>query len=98
MPRTFDYVTGTYTGTGASQTVTLGFKPIFLAIMDETSGTSFNLKFGLSKDETHINFDAAVSTIGVNGITFTDRGFTTGSDNTAARNLSIFRYIAFPGF
>lgn len=98
MPRTFDYVTGTYTGTGAAQDVTLGFKPIFLMIFNETDGDVLNIKYGSSAAATHISIDAAVSQIAANGITFSDRGFTAGSDNSVSENLKVFRYIAFPGF
>lgn len=94
MPRAFECVTGTYTGTGSAQTVTLGFKPSVLVSVNETDGDVVNVKILGSADATHISIGEAAAAVASNGYTLTTTGFTAGSDATCSESTKVFRYFA----
>lgn len=95
MPRPFDRVTGTYTGTGAAQSVTLGFSPSLIFISNETDGDTLCYKIAGSADATHNSIILATAAVAANGITFTNTGFSVGTDNSVSENGKVFRYVAF---
>lgn len=86
---------GTYTGSGAAQSVTTGFKPKVVMIFNETDGDVFNIHIAGMTAATHYSSAAAVSLVSSNGITLSDRGFTAGSDTTIAESAKTFRVLAF---
>lgn len=95
MPSLLQSVSGTYTGTGAAQTVTLGYKPSLVIILNETDGDVISFKIEGGSDATHLKMGAAVAAVSSQGITFTSRGFTVGTDASVSESSKVFRYIAF---
>jgi hypothetical protein len=95
MPRAFECVTGTYTSTASAQTVTLGFKPSFLIVVNETDGDQVSLKIAGSTDATHIVINTAAASVASNGLTLNTNGFTAGTDTSVCENTKVFRYVAF---
>ena len=79
------YVVGSYTGTGADMTITLGFRPKFLILsgMESTSATNSTLAwdryFGLC--------DGSIMPLRV---TFTDTGFTVFARGNSYQNYPDF--------
>lgn len=86
--------TGTYTGTGAAQSVTLGYKPAALIIVNETDGDVVNVKIAGSTDATHIAIGAAAAAVASGGITLSATGFSVGTDASVSESAKVFRYIA----
>lgn len=86
--------TGTYTGTGAAQSITLGFKPLKVEIYNITDGDVFNVHYAGMTDATHMSSAAAVALVSSNGITLSKTGFTVGTDNSVSENAKVFRYYA----
>lgn len=95
MPRPFDRVTGTYTGNGSSQTITLGFKPVKLEIVNVTDGDTFYITYEGVSDATGWNISTATAAVAANGATLSTRGFSVGSDASVNENAKVFRYFAF---
>ena len=88
------YVTGTYTGTGAAKTITLGFRPSFLII----SGTTTQSSSSMASLGSRIFFSAG--NVLTECVTFTDTGFTINrTSNTVFpqffTNEVVYDYIAF---
>ncbi len=94
MAGPFDVATGTYTGTAGAQSVTLGFKPSFVLIVNETDGDSASIKIAGSTDATHVKIELAPATVASQGVTLTATGFSVGTDNSVSENLKVFRYFA----
>ncbi len=76
---------GTYTGTGSAISVTLGFRPVFVWLIN-TEGNCFltwtaNMGDGAGQKVADSGAGTTdVSTIASGGITATSRGFTIGAD------------------
>ena len=87
-------VAGTYTGTGAAQTITLGYEPKAVIIMNITDGDSVTLHFDGMSDGTAIAIGAAAAAVASQGVTLTSRGFTLGTDVSVNENAKVFRYLA----
>lgn len=90
-------VIGSYTGTGAAVTVTLGFKPFMVIAYNETDADVmwFHIQ-GLAdgKAVQIANHDTTqISLLASNGITLSTTGFTAGT--TLSESGDTIRYIAF---
>lgn len=93
---------GTYTGTAATQTITLGYKPLLVGIgnnTDDAIGTGFlrsmtadsGLSFALNSD---LITAGVLTTTGSNMVTLTDTGFTVGSSDIVNKSGDSFNYVA----
>jgi hypothetical protein len=85
---------GTYTGTGAAQTITLGFRPVALFIYNQTDGDSLAVKLDSQAAAVHCAIGAAVANVASGGVTLSARGFSTGTDASSSENLKVFHYLA----
>lgn len=86
-------VTGTYSGTTAAQTITVGFSPSALITWNQTDGDDVNF-WHKSSQTTFINMAAAAATITA-AVTATDHGFTLpASDNDINENGKTYVFIA----
>lgn len=84
---------GTYTGTGAAQTITTGFKPTLVLMFNQTDGDTLSGHIQGMTAATAFTIAAAVAAA-TNGITLTDRGFTVGSDSSVNESAKVFVYVA----
>lgn len=91
----FETQTGTYTGTGAAQSVTLGYRPMLLIIFNETDGDVINFKLGAQAGDDHVSIGTATALVSSGGITLSNTGFSVGTDNSVSENAKVFRYVAF---
>jgi len=96
MPQIGGIVAGTYTGTGAAQTVTLGFKPKAVFMYNQTDGDFFGGHIEGMTDATAFAITTATAAVASQGITLTSRGFTLGTDAGANENAKVYLYVAFP--
>jgi hypothetical protein len=94
-PRPFDRVTGSYTGTGAAQTITLGFRPTFLWINNETDGDTCGFYIDGMPADTAQTIVLATAKVASQGITLSNTGFSLGTDAALNENTKVFRYVAF---
>lgn len=95
MPRPFDRVNFTYTGSGAAQTVTLGFKPSFIIAVNETDGdTTWYYMQGMA-DATAFAIALATAPVASQGCTLTNTGFTLGTDAVINESGKAYRGVAF---
>lgn len=86
---------GTYTGTGAAQTITLGYEPKGLIIINVTDGDSVFFHIDGMSDGTGVAVGAAAAAVASQGVTLTSRGFTLGTDSNVNESAKVFRYLAF---
>lgn len=97
MGKSNETITGTYTGTGAAQTVTLGFKPDAVLIINVTDGDAVTLHINGMTNASSVSIGAAAATV-TNAVTFSATGFSVGTDTSVSENAKVFRYIAWgPG-
>ncbi len=91
-------VVGTYTGTGAAQTIVLGFKPDFLLVTNVTDGDIIHTAFrGLHAAGASTDIGAAAVANPDNALTLTTEattgeGFTVGTD--ASESGKVYGYLA----
>jgi len=90
----FEIKSGTYTGDGTSQTITLGFKPMLVIVYNETEGDVVSIKYGESAANTHIAISTATAAVSSGGMLFTSTGFKVGTDSSASESAKTFRYVA----
>ena len=92
-----EFAIGTYTGTGSAVSVTCGFKPVRVVVINETDGDSkWEHIRGMADASAlqDVNHDTAQkSFITSNGITLSNSGFTAGS--SLSESAKVFRYIAY---
>lgn len=98
MARFLQMKTGQYTGTGAAVNLSLGFKPKFFQVFNETDGTRAGqsiggLAAGYSYDDnTSGSHLTDMSTQVANGITLDPQGVIVGTlYSTAAK---VYRWVA----
>lgn len=84
---------GSYEGTGAAVSVTLGFKPVLVIVWNEEDGDELFLHIQGMTDAHAIKSAAAVSALTSNGITLSSTGFTAGTN--LSESGKTHRYIAF---
>jgi hypothetical protein len=88
---------GTYTGTGAALSVTLGFRPTYLKVFNQTDGdTTVEFIDGMTA-ATGIVTTTAVAAVASQGITLASTGFGLGTDAGANETGKVYLYIAFGG-
>lgn len=83
----------TYTGTGAAQTITLGYRPSALITINVTDGDSVCFHFDGMTAASSVSIGAAAATV-TNAVTFSNTGFSLGTDASVNENAKVFRYIA----
>ena len=83
---------GTYTGTGAAQQITLGFKPDLFMTFNQTDGDS--LVFSTSAHTAATGTSVATPAAITNGVTFNDTGVSVGTDTSVNENTKTFVYFA----
>jgi hypothetical protein len=86
---------GTYTGSGAAQTITCGFKPSLVLMFNQTDGDTLCAFIQGQTDDTAIASAAAITKVASGGVTLTSRGFSLGSDAAANESAKVYVYIAF---
>lgn len=86
--------TGSYTGSGAAQTVTLGFKPKVLFLINITDGDVLSVFTDTMTAGTNISVDTEVALESSNGVTLTAAGFSLGTGTTVNENAKVFHYVA----
>lgn len=98
MPAAFERTASTYTGTGSAVTVTLGYKPTFVLIFNETDGDSvwFHIN-GMADASAATILDTGSGTTDLtfgtsNLVTLTSTGFTAGT--SLSESGKTFRYFA----
>lgn len=89
MSRPFETAKGTFTGTGSAITEatigSLGFKPTYLVIWNETDGDErFEVIDGLADDKAYQVIDSGsgttdLSVLASNGVTLSNTGFAVGT-------------------
>ena len=85
-------VSGTYTGTTAAQTVTLGFRPSWAIIMNQTDGdVVFIWHNSVTTTGVSIDTEAATETV---TITATDHGLALPTNAVVNENAKVFVIIA----
>ena len=97
MSKPFESVTGTWTGSGVAQTITLGFKPKLIVMFNQTDGDQVSIYMDGMADGKVISIVSLVSLIATNGITLSATGFTVGTDNSINKADKVFRYLAIGG-
>lgn len=87
---------GTYTGTGSSINVEVGFVPDFLIIMNYTDGTPVVFWDSSMTAATSLDMAAAAASNAAGSVSPYDTnyfGFSTGADNSVS--AKVYHYIAF---
>jgi hypothetical protein len=88
---------GSYTGDGAAQTITCGFKPICVLVYNETDGDTLWLHLQGLADAKALQItnhaDTQLSLLAANGITLSASGFTIGT--SLSESAKVMRYLAF---
>lgn len=87
-------VVGTYTGTGAAQSITLGFKPKSIRIFNVTDGDIFVDHLRSFTNGSSIATSTAVAAV-TNAVTLTPTGFSVGTDASVSESAKVFHYVAF---
>ena len=97
MPKPFECSSGTYTGTGAAQSVSLGFKPDMLWLFNLTDGDTLCFMMDGMTDDTAGVITGAVALDAADGITLSASGFSLGTGAESNENLKVYRYVAIGG-
>lgn len=85
-------MSGTFAGTTAAQTITIGFRPNWIIWWNLTDGDDVNFWHN-SVTTTFINVAAAAATITAT-ITVTDHGFVLPTDADGNENAKTYAFIA----
>jgi hypothetical protein len=88
-----EFAIGTYTGTTAAVSVTLGFKPVCVIVFNETDGDKMWLHIQGQAAGSAYTIDTEVALEVTNSVTLSTTGFTAGTD--MSESAKVFRYIAF---
>ncbi len=88
------FVAGSYTGTGAAQTVTTGFKPSMILAFNQTDGDLIWGHIRGMTDATAFTVVLATAAVASQGCTLTNTGFTLGTDATINESAKVYKYIA----
>ncbi len=97
MPKPFECSSGTYTGTGSAQSVTLGFKPDLLMVFNQTDGDTVGIFMDGMTDDSACVITTAVALDAADGITLSATGFSLGTGAECNENLKVYRYVAIGG-
>ncbi len=86
--------TGTFTGSGAAQTVTLGYKPEVVLAFNQTDGdTVWCFINGMTAD-TAFAITGSVAAVSSEGITLVPTGFTLGTSAVTNESGKVYLYVA----
>ena len=96
MSKPFEANAGTYTGTGVAQSITLGYRPSAVTIINVTDGDTVTFHIDGMTDGSSVSIGAAAATV-TNAVTFSATGFSVGTDGSVNENAKVFRYIALGG-
>jgi hypothetical protein len=88
--------TGTYTGTGAAQTITLGFKPTLILFFNQTDGDTAGFYINGMTAATAAVMTGAVAA-DTNAITTSATGFSLGTSSVSNENTKVYYYFAIGG-
>ncbi len=91
--------TGTYSGNGTSQTITIGWQPAMACIVSRrtagpSTGRAISWKFNTMITDNFLEMAASANWITANGITVTSTGFSVGSENTINNSGTTFDWFA----
>lgn len=86
------FCSGTYTGTGSSQDIEVGFDPIMVWIFNQTDGDT--LVFSNSAMTAATGVSVTTPAAITNGITFGTKKFTVGTDSSVNENNDTFCFFA----
>jgi len=92
--------TGTYTGNGSSQTITVGFQPKYIEIVDVTGTVYRSIKIDtmpasdFMRTNTVIFLTDVVVYVTTGGITITSTGFTVGNQASINNSGDTYRWVA----
>lgn len=85
---------GTYTGTGAALSVTLGYKPAVVLAFNQTDGDVFWGHISGMTDATAFAIAAATAAVSSQGCTLTPSGFTLGTNSSINESAKVYLYVA----
>src|SRR6185503_14646448 len=85
-------ISGTYAGTTAAQTITIGFAPSWLIIWNQTDGDTV-IYWHKSSQTTYVKVVLAAATVTANLVPV-DHGFTLASDAVANEDGKTYVFIA----
>lgn len=85
---------GTFTGTGAAQTITCGFTPSRVELFNVTDGDSYAVWNAGMADGTACAIGAAAAAVTSQGVTPTARGFSVGTSTNVNENTKVFAWHA----
>jgi len=88
-----EFKVGTYTGTGAAQSITLGYKPSFVIAFNQTDGDVawFHIKGQTAATAVSIDTEVAVET---SACTLSATGFSLGTNAVINKNAKVYIYFA----
>ena len=84
---------GSFEGTGAAVSITLGYKPLFVLVWNEEDGDELFMHIQGMTDAHAIKIALACSALTSNGITLSNSGFSAGT--SLSESGKTHRYIAF---
>lgn len=87
-------LSGTYTGTGAAQTITLGYRPKAVLVFNVTDGDTLGGVIDVMDDGTGFSVVLAAAAISSQGFTLTSRGFSLGTSAVVNESAKVFAYVA----
>jgi len=88
-----EFGSSTYTGTGSTVSVTLGFKPQLVIVWNETDGDELFIHINGMAAGSAISIDTEVAAESTNFVTLSSTGFSVGSG--MSESAKVFRYLAF---
>lgn len=91
---TLPVITGSYIGTGALITVSVGYRPKYVQIVNVTDPAIVHHNDMLPDDSFVSQEDGATAYTTSNGVTLTDDGFTVGTDAQINTSGDLCHYLA----
>lgn len=92
--------TGLLAGTGAALNVSLGFRPAYVRLVNETQLSTAEAFDGMADARAVVTDDSGAAATDIllkttNGITFTSQGFQIGTEATINTTSDVIWYLAF---
>lgn len=87
-------LTGTYVGTGAALSITLGYSPSLVLVYNVTDGDTLGGTIAGMADGTGFSIVAATAAISSQGFTLNARGFSIGTSAVVNESGKTFAYLA----
>lgn len=100
MSRNIHVDTGSYTGNGTSQSISIGWQPVEVILVSErttgpTGGRAMAFKDSSMPDDDYLRCANTTAMETANGLTLTADGFSVGSDQLVNNSGTVFHWIAF---